>query len=298
MRRFNLVLGGIVVWTAAAAGQTPEEKKATVAFLRGLQTEAGGFLTAPARGRQEGKPGPSLRATLGAVRALKYFGGEVPDPKACRQFVQHCFDPASGGFVNYPGVDKPDVIVTAVGLMAVVDLHMPRDAFVAKAIQYLGEHARMFEEIRMAAAGLEAVTARPAQADQWLEQLAKMQNPDGTFGKGAGTTRATGSAAAAILRLGGKLANRDAVVAALKKGQRPDGGYGKEETTESDLETCYRVVRALVMLKEKPADVKALRGFVAQCRNTDGGYGLAPRQQSTTSTTYFAAILLHWLEEK
>jgi prenyltransferase beta subunit len=241
---------------------------------------------------------PNLRATLGAVRALKYFGGEVPDPKACAEFVRSCFDSASGGFVNHPGLDKPDVVVTAVGLMAIVDLHMPRDAFLTKGIRYLAEDARMFEEIRMAAAALEAVKERPAQADQWLEELAKMQNKDGTFGQGASTARATGSAAAAILRLEGKLANRDAVVAALKRGQRSDGGYGKEEANESDLETCYRVVRALVMLKERPTDAQALRAFVAKCRNTDGGYGLAPRQKSSTSTTYFAAIILHWLNEK
>jgi prenyltransferase beta subunit len=298
MGRNGFVLLGMMIGATVAAAQTPDEKKASVAFLRGLQTESGGFLPAPPSAAQNGKALPSLRATLGAVRALKYFGGEVPDRKACAQFVRSCFDPASGGFVNHPGLDKPDAIVTAVGVMAVVDLQMPRDPFVARAVKYLAEHAQMFEEIRMAAAGLEAVKERPAQADQWLEQLAKMQNADGTFGKGAATVRATGSTAAAVLRLGGKLANRAAVVEVLQKGQRPDGGYGKEEATESDLETCYRVVRALVMLKEKPADVEALRTFVAKCRNEDGGYGLAPRQKSSTSTTYFAAIVLHWLEEK
>jgi hypothetical protein len=240
----------------------------------------------------------NLRATLGAVRALKYFGGEVPDLKACERFVRSCFDPATGGFVNHPGLGKPDVVVTAVGLMAVVDLHMPKEEFATKAVKYMAEHAQMFEEIRMAAAGLEALRQRPPQVDQWLEQLLKMQNPDGTFGKGQETARATGSTAAAILRLGGKLANRDAVVDAIKKGQRRDGGYGKEEATESDLETCYRVVRALVMLKEKPADVEAMRVFIRKCRNEDGGYGLAPRQKSSISTTYFAAIILHWLDEK
>ena len=51
-------------------------------------------------------------------------------------------------------------------------------------------------------------------------------------------------------------------------------------------------------LKEKPADVEALRGFVAKCRNADGGYGLSPGQPSRVPATYFASILLHWLAEK
>ena len=79
-------------------------------------------------------------------------------------------------------------------------------------------------------------------------------------------------------------------------GQRPDGAYGKEGTEVSDLETTYRVLRSLVMLKEKPADVARCRTFVAKCRNSDGGYGVTPKTPSTASATYFAAIILHWLE--
>ena len=30
----------------------------------------------------------------------------------------------------------------------------------------------------------------------------------------------------------------------------------------------------------------------------DGGYGTAPGQESTVSGTYYASIILHWLEEK
>jgi hypothetical protein len=50
------------------------------------------------------------------------------------------------------------------------------------------------------------------------------------------------------------------------------------------------------MLKERPSDVKALREFVAKCRNDDGGFGVAPGEPSSASGTYFAGIILHWLD--
>jgi hypothetical protein len=124
-----------------------------------------------------------------------------------------------------------------------------------------------------------------------------MRNPDGIYGKGAGQARATGGAVAAVLRLGGKVEHPDNVIKALKAGQRPDGGFGKEGTNRSDLETSYRVARTFHMLKATP-DAGRLRQFIASCRNSDGGYGVMPGQPSTTSGTYYAAIILHWLDEK
>ena len=50
------------------------------------------------------------------------------------------------------------------------------------------------------------------------------------------------------------------------------------------------------MLKEKP-NSERLRAFIGKCRNADGGYGVTPRQPSQVGATYFAAIILHWLEE-
>jgi hypothetical protein len=64
------------------------------------------------------------------------------------------------------------------------------------------------------------------------------------------------------------------------------------------LESSYRIMRCFMMLKEKPADVDAFKGFIAKCRNRDGGYGVAPGQPSSVGATYFASIILHWLDEK
>jgi hypothetical protein len=52
------------------------------------------------------------------------------------------------------------------------------------------------------------------------------------------------------------------------------------------------------MLKTQPADPDRLRAFIGKCRNADGGYGVAPGQLSSAGGTYFAAIILHWLDEK
>jgi prenyltransferase beta subunit len=295
MRRLYLPLLLSCIWLVPVRGDVPEANKATIDYLRNLQADDGGFL--PAQTAATGKkPSSSLRATSAALRALKYFGGAPRDRAACGRFVESCFDPASGGFVDHPG-GKTDVTLTAIGLMAVVELKLPVEKYQEPAVRFLVDHARTFEEIRIAAAGLEAVGARPAKATDWLKQIAAQRNADGTYAKGPGLARATGSAIVIVLRLGGDVANRDRVVQALKAGQRADGAFGKDETTTSDLETTYRVVRAFVMLKEKPADVAACRAFVARCRNADGGYGVAPGEPSSVGATYFAAIISHWLAD-
>lgn len=291
MRRFSLSLLLVLSFCFPTWGQTPEQKKATITYLRSLQTDAGGFR--PTDKESE----PSLRATSGALRALKYFGGEPRDRDRCRDFVASCYDKTTGGFADQPG-GKPDVPLTAVGLMAVVELKMPTEKYAESAIKYLVDNAKQFEEIRMAAAGLEAINKRPPRADAWLKQLAQMRNKDGTYGKETGQARDTGGAVAAVLRLGGDVDQRDNVLAALQAGQRADGGFGKADAKGSDLESTYRIMRCFHMLKAHPADVDALRRFLARCRNTDGGYGIAPDQPSAVGSTYFAAIILHWLDER
>jgi prenyltransferase beta subunit len=287
------LLAGLCLLTvlAPARAQTADQKKETVAYLQKLQTKEGGFLTAPGQGQ------PGVRATSSALRALKYFGGSVPDKAACERFVKGCFDRSTGGFADRPG-GKPDVYATAIGTLAVAELKLPTAPYAEPVVKYLGEHAKGFEEIRIAAAGLEAVHQLPPQAADWLREIARTRNADGTYGHGDGTARATGGAVVAVLRLGGKVPHPEAVVKALDAGQRKDGGFGKEGAAGSDLETSYREVRAYHMLKAKPHNARGLREFIARCRNEDGGYGVAPRQKSSVSGTYFAGIILHWLDEK
>ena len=99
----------------------------------------------------------------------------------------------------------------------------------------------------------------------------------------------------AILRMGGKVAEPEKVLKLLNSGQRKAGGYGKAGA-EGDLESTYRVVRAFHMLKAKPEGADKLREFIGTCRNKDGGYGVMPGKPSSASSTYFASVILHWLE--
>lgn len=297
MKRMLLIVLVVFTSLASAPGQSPEQQKATIAYLQSLQSNDGGFLPSQASPTGATQPASSLRATSSALRALKYCGGEPRDRAAHVKFVEKCHDKASGGFADRPG-GKPDVAATAIGIMAVVELKMPTEPYAASVLKYLGENAQSFEDIRIAVAGCEALGKLPPQAKEWTDQVKKTGNADGTFGKGDGHARDTGGAVVALLRMGVEPQSADGVVKALQAGQRKDGAFGKEGTAGSDLETTYRVMRAFKMLKQKPADAERCREFVAKCRNNDGGYGVTPGQPSNVSATYFASIILHWLAEK
>jgi prenyltransferase beta subunit len=298
MKSLGLVFFSALLCQGSAHGLTPQEKKATIAYLQSLQTAGGGFLPFKPAPTSGALVKPSLRATSAALRALKYFGGEVPAARAAARFVESCFDKTKGGFIDSPPSLNPQVFSTAVGLMAVAELKMPVEKYADQAVKYLNASARSFEDIRIAAAGLEALKKLPPKAPDWVKQIQTMRHEDGTFGKDGGLARVTASAIVTLVRLGSKEKPSAKVIQAIKAGQRKDGGYGKEDAAGSDLETCYRVLRCLVMLKEKPTGPGLLRQFVAQCRNSDGGYGVAPGQRSSAGGTYFASIILYWLGDK
>ncbi len=293
MRRCCVILFAWIFFAGipALAGETG--RKDTIIYLTKLQTSAGGFVPSqPVAGTGQ----PSLRASSSVVRTLRYLDGEVANKAACVKFVESCFDPESGGFRDTPG-GKVDLFSTAIGVMAVVELKMPLDRYAAPTIRYLSDNAKGFEEIRIAAAALESLGKPSPRNEDWLKEIRKSQNSDGTFGEGAGQARATGGAVAAILRLGGTIADRDKVLDALKRGQRKSGGFGKADAGDaSDLETSYRVMRAFMMLKSRPLDGSALQAFVGKCRNPDGGYGVVPGDLSSAAGTYYATSIRHWLK--
>jgi Prenyltransferase and squalene oxidase repeat len=284
-----IVLGLVALPSAA---QTTKPDEASIRFLNGLRAEDGGYSPAPARPRKS-----SLRATTSALRAIRYLGGQPEDVVATTKFVERCYDRSTGGFGDAPG-EPPTLFSTAVGAMAAAELNVPANLWRDGAVKFLSERSKSLEEIRVAAAAFETLQTRAPRADEWLKQIAAARNPDGTFGSGTGTARATGGTAAMILRLGGTLEHRDAVLKAMQAGQRADGGFGTAERPESDLESSYRIVRAFHMMKERPADVAKLRAFVASCRAATGGYGERPGQPPTAAGTYFAAIILHWLDAR
>ncbi len=290
----TLALCGLL-WAVPIQGQLPRNFQESVEYVQGLQTPTGGFVAArPEPGQKPGRP--SLRATLAALRAIKYFGGQVKDEKPIREFVTRCHDAKTGGFADSPA-GKADVFATAIGLMAIAELKMPVERYRAGAVKFLEENAKNFEDIRIAAAGLESVNARAATTDVWIRQIRKLQNPDGTFGTGDGKARLTGAAVVTILRLGGTVDHRENVLEALKEGQRLNGGFGAGKMpNDADLATGYQVMRAFHMLKAVPNSVEGLRTFVEKCRNEDGGYSNTPGTESSVGATYYASIIHSWLK--
>ena len=294
MKRIGMILVLCLLASTPARAGEPGIKQ-TIAYVQKLQTPTGGFLAqSPAPNI---RLAPTLRATSSAVRALHYFGADISNKENCIKYVDSCFDPKSGGFTDMPN-GKPGVFETAVGLMAVIELKMPAEKYVAGAVKYLSDNAKTFEEIRIAAAGLESVKQKSAKNDEWVKEVTRLMDKEGIVGKGPGQARATGGTVVAALRLGVKLHDTNGIVKVLKAGQRQNGGWGKDDNEiASDLETTYRVMRCFVMLKAQPANVEGVRSFVAKCRNEDGGYGVAPGQTSSVSGTYFAAIITHWLKQ-
>lgn len=276
--------------------QTADEKKATIQFVARLQQPDGGFIAGPLT-KESAAPKSSLRATSAAVRAIKYFGGEVPNAGKAAAFVMSCYDRETGGFADQPR-GTPGVNVTAVGMMTAAELY-PDRFDPAPSTRFLANHAKSFEERRLAVAGMEAAKAFVPVIKEWFAEVRPNANPDGTYGKGDAQARETGGVIAMFLRAGEKLPDdqRKAVVAALQAGQRADGGFGKPGDKVSDGETTYRVMRAFHLLKEKPKNIEGVRQFFAKSRNADGGYGVAPGQPSTVGGTYYAAAVSRWLGE-
>lgn len=290
-----LISALILILPALAWCQTPEQKKATIQWLQDLQCSDGGFVVARDDARLDQTPKGGLRATSGVLWALEFFGAHAKDEKAAARFVLSCYDPATGTFSEQPGA-KTDVFTTSVGLMVTKRLNLQKSIVVEKSVAYLSAQAKEFEDIRIAAAGFEAANVKPPIAKTWCSLLQARANPDGSYGKGAEKARATGGTVAALLRLGESPADhRTQALATMNAGQNKDGGYGKDESGASDLETTYRVVRCYHMLAASPPKVEALHGFIAKCRNNDGGYGIQPGKPSHAGATYYAGILLRWL---
>ncbi len=283
MKRF-LAIVAIVALALPAQGQSPSDNARTAALIESWQNPDGGF------GGQKGAKS-TLGGTSSAIRMLENVGGSIPDVTRCREYVKSCFDPKSGGFAAEPGGKPGGCGVTASGLMAVGELGMTTDEMVAGAIGFFHEEAKSFEDIRIAVAGLEAVKKTSFDFARWTEQVNEGRNDDGTWGKGGDRARATGSHVAALLRMGVPIEKLDSVVAALKADQRPDGGWSRDGAA-SDLETTYRIMRALFMLKRAP-DLDPLRTYLARHRRDDGAYASKPGA-SDGGGTYFVTTVNRW----
>jgi hypothetical protein len=271
----------VVCSTTAHAQLTTADKQATLTYIDTLHDKStGGY-------RVDTKTESSLRATAGAVRAIKYLGGDPSIKAEALKFMESHRDTVTGAFSEKTG--KPDCVITSVALLG-IGAFKEHGSF-DKSIDYLRANAKSFEEVRIGAAGLEATNTKPKWLDDWIAIANQQLNNDGTAGKGDGRARETASVAAMKLRLGYPLANKAKVIEVIVSGQRSDGGWGKADATASDLETTYRVMRALMLLKEKPKDAKSVHAWLAKHRNADGGYGLEPGKPSSMNAVYYVAAI-------
>ena len=261
-------------------------------FLRSMQQPNGGFISDPLKPGET--PKPTLRTTRTALRAFRLLGIEVPNRDKVLAFHAACFDPKTGGFAAEPG-GQPDPISTSVALMILHELKLPTDEYAPRALAFMNERTKGFEEIRMVAPGLEQLSVTVPNAKKWEAEVHGVINPDGSFGQGLTTARETALHGVAILRLGGQI-DKQATLRALRAGQLPDGGFGNG-TEHSDLESCYRVVRLFDDLDEQPDRMDDVRGFIARCKHDDGGYGRTPDEPSSLHGTYYATIVSSWLED-
>lgn len=300
----RLSLALVLLLPSVSFAQTAEitrdidRKLETLRYVQALGAPDGGFYATPPARNADPAPQPSLRATNAAVRAWKYLGAEnlgspLPNKEKHVAFVLKCYDPKTGAFAEPGG--KPDVAVTSVGVMAAVELGIPKEKF-AKAMDYLKEHAKTFEEVRIAAAGVEAwgVKECPFKLDGWAKVATDYAAQPPAKEDAA---RAAGSVTALLLRLGFKLPAESSLDSlTLRAGQRKDGGWGKAEGA-SDIESTYRVMRALMLLRVKPKDVQKLRDFIESHRNGDGGYATKPGDKSSASGVYYCVTVSKWLDE-
>jgi hypothetical protein len=279
------------------------ERQRTAKWVLEQEAPQGGFYLAPRDPRSDAAPKASLRATNGAVKALKYLGFPLlkGEKEKHAKFVLSCYDPKTGAFAEPGG--KPDVVITSIGVMAAGELDIPHEKY-AKAMDYLKENAKTFEEVRIGAAAVEAwgVKECPFKLDDWFKIASKhieSLNLEGNAEASRdGGSRDAGSYIALVLRL--HLVPPDNVGLpglTLKDGQRDDGGWGKKGEKASDIETTYRVMRAMMLMKMKPKDVAKLRAFIESRRNKDNGYTVKPGDQSSMSGVYYATIITMWLDE-
>ena len=264
---------------------TRDERAASLQYVQSLQNPDGGF-------RPTAVAAPStLGATVGGLRAFRYWGKTAPQASRCREFIRSCRQ-EDGSFADTP-TGTPDARSTAMGLMVLAELKEEMESYVGPALLWFREKARTQPDVYIAAAALDAVRVQAKDTDGWQKLFLATRNGDGTFGKTPGDSA---RAAITLLRLTGNLTHREAVAEQVAGAQnRSDGGFPGAAGT-SDLAATYPMMRACFLLRARP-DLAGVRRFVAACRNSDGGYGPAPGQPSTLSTTYFAAIVSHWLDE-
>lgn len=291
-----LAVVGLLALASSAPAQTEavvkqvEARLSTLKFLAAREDPAGGFKLEP-------KGPTSLRATSAAIRAWKHLAdpsSPLPHKDEHIAFVLSCYDNTTGGFADKPGGTQ-DVTLTSVGVMAAMELGIAKRR-IRRSMDFLSTNAATFEDVRIGAAAVEAwgVEDCPFSTKPWFSVANEFGRQKALDPKDGGA-RNTGSLVAFTLRLSRQIPEGAKPQQILDEGQLEDGGWKKAGADGSDLETCYRVMRAYYLMKAKPAKVDKLRSFLSKCRNADAGYGTKPGEPSSISGIYYATMIEHWL---
>ncbi len=218
----------LVVPLVAAPPPKRIDAPTAIDFLSSMQADNGGF-----RSFQNGNgelTQPTLRTTRTAIRTFRMLGTKPPNRDHIILFLLDCYDAKSGGFAATPSA-QPDPISTSVALMILKELELPNEPFLDRALAFMNEQTKNFEQVRMVASSLEELNVSVPNAQQWIKTILDGANPDGTFGSGPGKARTTALNAVAILRLGGSI-NAEHCLEALRVGQHTDGGFGDDTTAD------------------------------------------------------------------
>ena len=298
MRPFRFALLILLPLSASErglGGGISDDELATVGFIEGLRDrETGAF-------KNTAKDKPSLRATNGAVKALKALGTCVGDEKMM-EFVLGCYDSKDGSFAEPGG--KPYTLTTCIGIIVAREIGIPAKE-IPKALGHVLAVAHEFEEFRMASAAVEAWDTEDLKLGELREALGTPLAAQPGDARDGGA-RQSAAVVVSWLRLRTDDHNQEkdwvgkslaAHSKSLAPGQCDDGGWRKKGEKASDMESTYRVMRAFKMLGSEPKDVPQLRKFIASHRNKDGGYGAKPGDASSAGGTYFAVIVTKWLDE-
>jgi hypothetical protein len=237
-------------------------------------------------------------ATSAAVRTLAKLRSEIPHRQKVEKYLLEKRDAQSGGFAEVGA--QPNVVVTSVAILGAVDLGIKKE-LLTPSILYLAKQAKTFEEVRIAAAAVEAwdVNTKLINLQEWEKIIHEEghQVPPKDLDAKNGLARSAGSIIACRLRLGIPVDkdSKNQIMKVLLDGQREDGGWGQYHQRNSDLETTYRVMRALHLLKIKPKNIEDLKNYLGKHRHESGGYGATPGAAPRINTTYYVTMIAHWL---
>lgn len=65
----------------------------------------------------------------------------------------------------------------------------------------------------------------------------------------------------------------------------------------SDMDSTYKVARAVLLMKEVP-NVQKMTAFLKKCHTANGGFADRPGDESTLTDTYKAIMVSSWLKGK